>query len=203
MLPCSMTMIWSKLRIVSRRCAMTMIVDLGKEDSMVFWTSSCVAGSNAEVASSRRIRAGWRITVRARQSSWRCPKLRLPPSAAMGVQMPYSICLMVSAICTISKPRMISWSGYSQKGSRFSRTEVCRSTGSWGTRPTACRKVSSPMSRVSTPLIKIFPSRGSKMRRRLRRRVDFPQPVVPTMPALEHGSTMTLTSCSTFRGMSP
>mmetsp|Transcript_64842 Transcript_64842/g.200812 ORF Transcript_64842/g.200812 Transcript_64842/m.200812 type:complete len:371 (-) Transcript_64842:2601-3713(-) len=198
-----MTMIWSKPRIVSKRCAMTTIVDLGKEDSIVFWTSSCVAGSRAEVASSRRISEGWRTTMRARHKSWRCPKLKLPPSAFRGVQMPYSMCLQVSSICTIAKPLQSSSSVCSQKGSRFSRTDVCNKTGSCGTRPTEARRVWRPMCVVSTPLIMMRPSRGSMMRNMLRRSVDFPQPVVPTMPALEHGSTMMLTSFSTSRGMSP
>mmetsp|Transcript_18519 Transcript_18519/g.41953 ORF Transcript_18519/g.41953 Transcript_18519/m.41953 type:complete len:230 (+) Transcript_18519:158-847(+) len=83
MRPRSMTMAMSKSRMVSKRCAMTTMVESGNAAWIVVWSNSCVCGSMAEVASSNRSNMGLRTMLRAKLNNCRCPKLRFAPSPLM------------------------------------------------------------------------------------------------------------------------
>mmetsp|Transcript_13658 Transcript_13658/g.43599 ORF Transcript_13658/g.43599 Transcript_13658/m.43599 type:complete len:249 (+) Transcript_13658:164-910(+) len=179
-----------------------MSVELGKAVMMVCCTSSWVRGSIAEVASSSSKSGGCRRTIRARHMSCRWPKLRFVPSSEIWWKRRESQPLTTSAMPASSNAFHMRPSEYIPKGSRLYFRLPEKRTGSCGTRPSDRRSVTRPTSRVSTPLRRTRPARGSNIRRSTNRRLDFPQPVVPVMLTFILGSKLMLMPFSTSRGMS-
>mmetsp|Transcript_103654 Transcript_103654/g.322316 ORF Transcript_103654/g.322316 Transcript_103654/m.322316 type:complete len:209 (+) Transcript_103654:208-834(+) len=197
-LPCSRTVTWSKLRIVSTRCAIAMTVVMGNSWRIVFCTTSWVFGSRAEVHSSSNNTGGWRMTMRAKLRSCRWPKLMFEPSLQTHASMlPGSVRTKLRS-CMLLMASQILASGNSLKGSMLLRQEPSKMVGSWGTRPTRERRVLRPMPAASMPLKRMRPPRVSRTRSRQSIVVDLPQPVWPAMAIFMRGAMSMLMPWSTF-----
>merc|ERR1719296_271063 len=102
-------------------------VEFTKLVLMVFCMSSCVLGSMAEVASSRSSRGGCLSTMRAKQISWRWPKLRLPPSSVITWSNPCELPSTKVDNCTSAKALAKRPSVYCCNGSKLLRRVPAKS----------------------------------------------------------------------------
>lgn len=75
-----------------------------------------------------------------------------------------------------------SWSLCCSRGSKLVLTVPRNKVGSWGIIPSLDLKSCRPILEMCTPSISIHPSKGSTTRKRACTRVDFPLPVLPTIP---------------------
>mmetsp|Transcript_67453 Transcript_67453/g.158223 ORF Transcript_67453/g.158223 Transcript_67453/m.158223 type:complete len:219 (-) Transcript_67453:3657-4313(-) len=85
----------------------------------------------------------------------------------------------------------------SSKGSTLNLHVPWNIVGSCGTRPTIFRRAERPIFAESRPPIRMMPCRGSRIRSRHSRIVDFPQPVFPAKPHRLLGTMSTEMPCRT------
>ena len=173
---------------------------------IVVCTSSSVLWSIAAVASSNTIIRLFRISARAKHRSCLWPTLfikyssilsyfqrfnylnaiyiylRLSPPSLHSNMRPFSSERANSLRWTCSRADHNSWSEWLSNGSKFIRSEPEKTIGSWGMMLILCLKSCNPISLIFTSSISISPSDDSSSRNRAIERLDFPAPVLPTIP---------------------
>ena len=170
---------------------------------IVVCTSSSVLWSIAAVASSNTIILLFRIRARAKHKSCRWPTLfiqfqrfkskisasllfyiylRLSPPSLHSNMRPFSSERVNSLRWTCSRADHNSWSEWVSNGSKFMRSEPEKMIGSCGMMLILCLKSCNPISLIFTSSISISPSEDSSSRNRAIERLDFPAPVLPTIP---------------------
>mmetsp|Transcript_41639 Transcript_41639/g.120613 ORF Transcript_41639/g.120613 Transcript_41639/m.120613 type:complete len:221 (+) Transcript_41639:148-810(+) len=201
--PLSSTTTRSKSMIESSLRETAMTVEKGKPECTALWRQASVCGSNGLAASSSSSSAGCLSAARARLRRWRCPRLKSPPSGKSRWSSPREddsaklVRLAAESACQI---RSSEWHS---KGSMLYRNVPEKSTGSCGTRPSACRSAARPTCLASTPPSSTRPALGSRMRMSASSRVDLPAPLGPTTPSRSLGPRLRLTPLRASRGASP
>mmetsp|Transcript_10252 Transcript_10252/g.34847 ORF Transcript_10252/g.34847 Transcript_10252/m.34847 type:complete len:245 (+) Transcript_10252:51-785(+) len=199
--PSESTMIESELMIVTRRCAIVIVVLSDTSSRRVCWISMSVSWSMDAVASSSTSTRDGRKRARPRHSSCRWPTLRLQPPAVTVIARPSTWEATTGDRWHRRRAVHTSSSVCSSKGSRLERTVPEKSTGSCGMMESALRSVLRSRLDVSMPSMRMHPELRGTMRYSASRREVFPEPVRPTTPTLAPAGIWQLRSLST-RGRS-
>lgn len=175
--------------IVLILCAIVMTVASLKHCLMVYWIRLSALTSMLAVASSIRTSLLFLKIALAMHTSCFSPIDKLSPESEMRVSRPY-LSLNTSYRQHFFRVYNSIVSVYYFLGSRFSRKVPSIMTGYWEMRVMLDLKSLSGMSIVFFPSIKMAPSVGSTILKIDEVIVDFPAPVLPTIPIFSPALTL-------------